>query len=89
MAGPDKIDRTFISGVGVDKDDSAIVRSVVALGHALDLSVTGEGIETPEQRDYLHDLGCDLGQGYLFDRPLPAAAIDAVIRGSSARRKTA
>ena len=42
-----KIDRTFISGVGVDKDDSAIVRSVVALGHALDLSVTGEGIETP------------------------------------------
>ena len=94
-----KIDRTFISGVGVDKDDSAIVRSVVALGHALDLSVTGEGIETPEQRAYLQDLGCDLGQGYLFDRPLPAAAIEAAIathgRSSSpisrrsGRRKTA
>ncbi len=94
-----KIDRAFISGVGVDKDDSAIVRSVVALGHALDLSVTGEGIETPEQRAYLHDLGCDLGQGYLFDRPLPAAAIEAAIAahgrssspisGRRARRKTA
>jgi len=82
----------------VDKDDSAIVRSVVALGHALEPSVTGEGIETPEQGAYLQDLGCDLGQGYLFDRPLPAAAIEAAIVtharssspiGRSGRRKTA
>ncbi len=41
------------------------MRSVVALGHALDLSVTDEGIETAAQRAYLLDLGCDLGQGYL------------------------
>ena len=84
-----KIDRTFISGVGVDRDDSAIVRSVIALGHALNLSVTGEGVETIDQRAYLLDLGCDLGQGYLFDRPLAASAVEAVIaeHGRVSRRR--
>jgi EAL domain-containing protein (putative c-di-GMP-specific phosphodiesterase class I) len=50
----------------------SIVRAICALAHALGHAVTGEGIETREQKDALRDLGCEFGQGYLFSRPLPA-----------------
>ena len=64
-----KIDGSFIQGLGDGGDDSAIVRSVVALGHALRLSVTAEGIETVDQLAELRGLQWDHGQGYLFARP--------------------
>ncbi|WP_271410064.1 phosphodiesterase DibA [Pseudomonas sp. Q1-7] len=67
-----KIDQSFIRGLPGDRNDIAIARAVTALGHSLDLSVLAEGIEETAQADFLRDLGCDYGQGYLFSRPLPA-----------------
>jgi predicted signal transduction protein with EAL and GGDEF domain len=70
-----KIDRAFVDGLGQDPHDTAIVEAVIALAKALNLSVTAEGIETAEQRSRLRLMGCDLGQGYYFDRPLAPEAL--------------
>jgi EAL domain-containing protein (putative c-di-GMP-specific phosphodiesterase class I) len=74
-----KIDRSFIDGLGSDPDDSAIVAAVVHMGHALGLSVTAEGIETPLQLSELRSLGCDLGQGFYFARPQPSEIAQALV----------
>jgi diguanylate cyclase (GGDEF)-like protein/PAS domain S-box-containing protein len=75
-----KVDRGFVAGLGGDAYDSAIVESVVELGHALGLRVVAEGIETDDQRHRLQGLGCDFAQGFLFARPLPAEEISASLR---------
>lgn len=67
-----KIDRSLVSGVTADPEDTAIVRAIVATGRAIGLTVVAEGIETEAQRAFLADISCDQGQGYLFSRPLPA-----------------
>ena len=70
-----KIDRSFVAGLGHDQDDKAIVRSVIDLAHALGIHTVAEGIETREQLKILTDLGCTLGQGYLWSPAVaPAAA---------------
>ena len=68
-----KIDRTFVSGLGEDAEDTAICSAVVSLAHALDLGVVAEGIETKQQARALRELGCERGQGFLFGRPQPAS----------------
>lgn len=70
-----KIDRVFVDGLGRDSTDTAIVHSIVSLGLELGVSVIAEGIETPDQLDRLRELGCELGQGYLFARPVPAGQL--------------
>ncbi len=72
-----KIDRSFVSGLGLEADDTSIVEAVIRLGHSLGLSVVAEGVETPLQLNALRGLGCDKGQGYLFGRPRPASIIAA------------
>lgn len=72
-----KIDRSFVSGLGIEQEDSTIVEAVVRLGQSLGLSVVAEGIESPLQLGRLRELGCDRGQGYLFGRPRPAALVVA------------
>ena len=72
-----KIDRSFVSGLGIETEDTTIVEAVVKLGQALGLAVVAEGIETPLQLSRLRELGCDRGQGYLFGRPRPAALIES------------
>jgi len=82
-----KIDRSFVDGLGHDAQDTAIVRSVAALARALDLSVTGEGVESEIQHRQLQQFGCDLAQGYLYARPLPAAGVSALLAIGPARRR--
>ena len=66
-----KIDRSFVAGLA-NVTDRSIVEAVVALARGLRIGVVAEGIETDVQRRILRDIGCDVGQGYLFSRPLPA-----------------
>ena len=56
-----------------DASVGALVRAMIAMAHSLGLSVVAEGIENERQRDYLTDLGCEHGQGYLFSRPVDRA----------------
>jgi diguanylate cyclase (GGDEF)-like protein len=80
-----KIDRAFVSSLGTTANSGTIIQSIVALGHALGMSVLAEGIETDEQRVLLRLAGCDEMQGFLFARPGPAEAIDEMMaRGRSA-----
>ncbi|MEJ7703359.1 MAG: sensor domain-containing phosphodiesterase [Geodermatophilaceae bacterium] len=67
-----KIDRSFVSGLGVHREDTAIVAAVVGLAQALGLELVAEGVETDDQRDRLLALGCHRAQGYLFSRPVAA-----------------
>jgi diguanylate cyclase (GGDEF)-like protein len=84
-----KIDRSFVDGLGQDAQDTAIVRSIIALAKALDMSVTAEGIETPSQRAQLELLGCDIGQGYLFGRPASWAQAEQLFRNQGWTGQTA
>jgi EAL domain-containing protein (putative c-di-GMP-specific phosphodiesterase class I) len=74
-----KIDRAFVSGLAVGGDRSVLARAIVELGRALGLDVVAEGIERPDQAARLRELGCRLGQGYLFARPLAPDAMEAVL----------
>jgi EAL domain-containing protein (putative c-di-GMP-specific phosphodiesterase class I) len=65
-----KIDKSFVDGIALKGPDSAIVQAVIALGHALGMTVIAEGVETIEQVAELRALGSELGQGYFFARPL-------------------
>ncbi len=56
----------------LDRDSRTLAKTIVALGHGLELAVVAEGIETQSQRRILLEQGCDLAQGYLFSKPLPA-----------------
>lgn len=72
-----KIDTSFVSDMGKDPSDGAIVSAMVALGHQLDLRVVAEGVEHPYQLEYLRANGCDEAQGYLFSPPIDAASFEA------------
>jgi diguanylate cyclase (GGDEF)-like protein/PAS domain S-box-containing protein len=72
-----KIDRSFISGLPLDGDDTAITQAVIAMAHSLGMAVVAEGVETSEQLALLRRLGCDEAQGYLLGRPVAAADMAA------------
>ncbi|MCP4488193.1 MAG: EAL domain-containing protein [Gammaproteobacteria bacterium] len=67
-----KIDRSFVCNVIANTDDIAIIRAIISLGHALGLSLVAEGVETEEQAEFLKSEGCDLAQGFLYGKPVPA-----------------
>ena len=67
-----KIDRSFVQGLGQTADAGAIVTAVVTLGHAMGLQVTAEGVETSDQESFLRSAGCNVLQGFLFSRAVPA-----------------
>ena len=73
-----KIDQSFVGAMVNDKESAKIVSAVVGLGHSLGLSTVAEGVETEEVAELLRGLGCDIGQGWLFGRPVPAHRIDAL-----------
>ncbi len=66
-----KIDRTFIAPLGRTDNADHVVRGIISLAHSLGIRTTAEGVETVDQLHRLLDLGCDIAQGYLIDRPLP------------------
>lgn len=75
-----KLDRSFVEEIGIDEDSSVICDATIGLAHNLGLSVVAEGVETQQQLDYLRARGCDLAQGYLISRPVPAGEVMAFIR---------
>jgi diguanylate cyclase (GGDEF)-like protein len=74
-----KIDRSFVAGLGHDREDEAIVGMILSLAGALDLHVVAEGVESAGQREQLRQQGCGLMQGFLFGRPMPAAEAQALL----------
>jgi EAL domain-containing protein (putative c-di-GMP-specific phosphodiesterase class I) len=74
-----KIDRSFI-GTDAAARDSELERAIIDLGRTLHLQIVAEGIERPDQLERLKELTCDLGQGYLFARPLPPEDVDVLLR---------
>ncbi|MCU7919347.1 MAG: EAL domain-containing protein [Candidatus Thiodiazotropha sp. (ex Epidulcina cf. delphinae)] len=75
-----KIDRSFVSNLPHAQDGAMIVQSIMLLGSNLGKQVIAEGIETLEQRQFLHDAGCPEGQGYLFGPPMPPAAFSKLLQ---------
>jgi diguanylate cyclase (GGDEF)-like protein/PAS domain S-box-containing protein len=75
-----KIDRSFVQGIPADEDDAAIAATIIAMGQRLRLTLVAEGIETPEQLEFLRTRGCQLGQGFLFGKPVPAQELLASLR---------
>ncbi|MGP0093976.1 MAG: EAL domain-containing protein [Xanthobacteraceae bacterium] len=78
-----KIDRSFVRKVTDNAEDSAIVRSLIAIAHNLGLQVTAEGVETQAQAAFLLHEQCDEAQGFLYAEPLPAAAFEAYLKERS------
>lgn len=75
-----KIDRSFVRDVTSNGDAAALVEAIIAMAHALNLTIVAEGVETPEQLALLRKLGCDLMQGYLFSPPLPADEMTTLLK---------
>ncbi|HKD34723.1 MAG TPA: EAL domain-containing protein [Gaiellaceae bacterium] len=76
-----KVDRSFIQGMEEETKDAAIAANLVTLAHALGVLAIAEGIESNGQLTSLRDLGCDLAQGFLFARPMPAGQVQSVLAG--------
>ena len=75
-----KIDRSFVLDAVDDEEDAQIVKTILALGQSLKLEVVAEGIETEAQAALLRRYGCDIAQGYLHARPMPATEFEHWIK---------
>lgn len=75
-----KIDQGFVQGMNTNPEDEAIISAVLNLGKSLSIDVVAEGIETAQQEARLIDLGCPVGQGYLYSKAIPAAELPNLIK---------
>lgn len=75
-----KIDQSFVRDITFDSSDKAIVKTIIAMAHSLNLDVIAEGVETEKQRQMLLDKGCTHFQGYLFGKPVPVAQFEASLK---------
>lgn len=79
-----KVDRSFVNEVGVSASHEAIVRAILAMGHSLGMVVVAEGVETTVHAEFLRDEGCDILQGYLISKPVPADQATEFLRADLA-----
>ncbi|MDH6265130.1 PAS domain S-box-containing protein [Rhizobium sp. SG_E_25_P2] len=79
-----KLDRSFIQNIQSNRSDAVITKSMIALARDLGLESVAEGIETPGQHDVLAEMGCAVGQGFLYGRPVSAADLPALVAGNDA-----
>jgi len=79
-----KIDRSFVSDIGISGDDETITSAIIALAHSLKLQVIAEGVETSAQLDFLKERACDEMQGFYFAKPLSTDAISELMKGGTA-----
>ncbi len=79
-----KIDRSFVTNIGPNGENAAIVQTIVTLAHNLGMSVIAEGVETAAQLDLLRHMGCEFGQGFYFSRPVIATEAEKMIARQSA-----
>ncbi len=77
-----KIDKSFIDDIPFHQDDMEIAATIIAMGHILGFKVLAEGVETPEQLAFLQEKGCDLYQGYIKSKPMPADEFAELLRCS-------
>ncbi len=80
-----KIDRSFVKDLPRDAEDAAIAKAIIAMARSLKLAVVAEGVETEAQLAFLQQHGCDLVQGFLFSRPVPAEDFAALLSGPRLR----
>ncbi|MEI7430811.1 MAG: EAL domain-containing protein, partial [Betaproteobacteria bacterium] len=76
-----KIDRSFVNNLETDLQSQVVTNGIIGLARGLKLKSIAEGVETAVQRDWLKENGCDIAQGYLFSRPVPAIDLPAVVAG--------
>jgi EAL domain-containing protein (putative c-di-GMP-specific phosphodiesterase class I) len=79
-----KIDRRFVAALGADSEEPQLAGAIIGLAQSLRLDVVAEGIEETHQADQLRELGCRLGQGYLFARPGPGSELSRLLRAQTA-----
>jgi diguanylate cyclase (GGDEF)-like protein/PAS domain S-box-containing protein len=75
-----KVDQSFVRDIAIDSSDNAIVRTIIAMAHSLDIDVIAEGVEKEEQRQLLLDSGCTHFQGYLFSQPVPIGQFEELLK---------
>jgi len=83
-----KIDRAFVSRIGLDADSLEIIRTIVALAHNLNMDVIAEGVETAQQLAQLKELGCEYAQGFYFGKPTDPETAWSPIKAENRSRKT-
>lgn len=84
-----KIDRSFVTPLRADGEGSPVAAAIMHMASSFGLQTTAEGVETPDQVEGLRAIGCQLAQGFLFDRPLPAPDFTARLEADVARRRAA
>jgi EAL domain-containing protein (putative c-di-GMP-specific phosphodiesterase class I) len=84
-----KVDRSFIADLGLGTDRATLARGILELVRTLQVSTVAEGVETAEQLDELRTVRCELGQGFMFSRPVPAEAITRLLAVAEGVREVA
>ena len=82
-----KIDQSFVHDIVIDESDRAIVRTIIAMAHSLNLNIIAEGVETEAQLSLLEQLGCLAYQGYFFSKPVPIEQFEEVLKECTKSKK--